>query len=87
MNHYLKQIHLKIEKGSFHCLIGESGSGKSLLTRTVLNMKEDDLTYRGEIPSRFNANGCNVPRCRSQFFQMFVSSDTLMHCLTLCHLH
>lgn len=65
----LKQIHLKIEKGSFHCLIGESGSGKSLLTRTVLNMKEDDLTYRGEIHLDLTQTDAMFQDANRNFFQ------------------
>ena len=65
----LKQINLDIEKGSFHCLIGESGSGKSLLTRTVLNMKEDDLTYRGEIHLGLTQTDAMFQDANRNFFQ------------------
>ena len=65
----LKQINLDIEKGSFHCLIGESGSGKSLLTRTVLNMKQDDLTYRGDIHIDLTQTDAMFQDANRNFFQ------------------
>ena len=58
-----------------------------LLTRTVLNMKEDDLTYRGEIHLDLTQTDAMFQDANRNFSKMFVSSDTLMHCLTLCHLH
>lgn len=45
----LHSVTLYVQPGGFHCLIGESGSGKSLLSRTILDMKDARLQYQGEI--------------------------------------
>lgn len=45
----LNSISVDIQKGAFHCVIGESGSGKSLLIRTILNMTSAELSYQGQI--------------------------------------
>lgn len=45
----IDSISLKVHKGDFHCIIGESGSGKSLLTRTILGMKRNHLRYQGTV--------------------------------------
>ncbi|MFC0138196.1 ABC transporter ATP-binding protein [Staphylococcus petrasii] len=45
----IDSVSLKVNKGDFHCIIGESGSGKSLLTRTILGMKRDNLRYQGTV--------------------------------------
>ena len=50
-------------------------------------MKEDDLTYRGEIHLDLTQTDAMFQDANRNFSKMFVSSDTLMHCLTLCHLH
>ena len=50
-------------------------------------MKEDDLTYHGEIHLDLTQTDAMFQDANRNFSKMFVSSDTLMHCLTLCHLH
>lgn len=45
----IDSVSLKVNKEDFHCIIGESGSGKSLLTRTILGMKRDNLRYQGSV--------------------------------------
>lgn len=40
----LKKLNLKIKKGSFVCIIGEFGSGKSSLLSTLIG----DLYYLSE---------------------------------------
>lgn len=45
----LHELSLQVVQGAFHCIIGESGSGKSLLTRTILGMRRSNLTYQGTI--------------------------------------
>ncbi|MBR3696850.1 MAG: metal ABC transporter ATP-binding protein [Clostridia bacterium] len=42
----LKNINLKIEKGSFTCIVGENGSGKSTLLKCILGLNKG---YTGEI--------------------------------------
>ena len=42
----LKNINLKIEKGSFTCIVGENGSGKSTLLKCILGLNKG---YIGEI--------------------------------------
>ena len=45
----IKSVALDVGRGDFHCIIGESGSGKSLLTRTILGMEKASLTYEGHV--------------------------------------
>ena len=42
----LKDINLKVKKGSFTCIVGENGSGKSTLLKCILGLNKD---YTGEI--------------------------------------
>ena len=42
----LKNINLKVEKGSFTCIVGENGSGKSTLIKCILGLNKG---YTGEI--------------------------------------
>lgn len=42
----LKKINLKIEEGTFNCIVGENGSGKSTLIKCILGLNND---YTGEI--------------------------------------
>ena len=42
----LKNINLKIKKGSFTCIVGENGSGKSTLLKCILGLYKG---YTGEI--------------------------------------
>ena len=60
----LNDVNLTITKGTFHCIIGESGSGKSLLTRTILGMKPSQLSYQGDIKIDLN-------KTDAAFFKMF----------------
>ena len=41
----LKDINLKVKKGSFTCIVGENGSGKSTLLKCILGVNKD---YTGE---------------------------------------
>ncbi|WP_353458461.1 ATP-binding cassette domain-containing protein [Staphylococcus coagulans] len=45
----LKDIAMTVTKGAFHCIIGESGSGKTLLTRAILQMNAPQLEQKGTI--------------------------------------
>lgn len=42
----LKNINLKVKKGSFICIVGENGSGKSTLLKCILGLNKG---YTGEI--------------------------------------
>lgn len=42
----LKDINLKVKKGSFTCIVGENGSGKSTLLKCILGLNKG---YTGEI--------------------------------------
>ena len=42
----LKNINLKVKKGSFTCIVGENGSGKSTLLKCILGLNRG---YTGEI--------------------------------------
>ena len=42
----LKKVNLKVESGSFTCIVGENGSGKSTLLKCILGLNKD---YTGEI--------------------------------------
>ena len=42
----LKNINLKVKKGSFICIVGENGSGKSTLLKCILGLSKG---YTGEI--------------------------------------
>ena len=42
----LKHINIKIEQGSFTCIVGENGSGKSTLLKCILGLNKG---YTGEI--------------------------------------
>ena len=42
----LKNINLTIEKGTFTCIVGENGSGKSSLLKCLLGL---NTGYKGEI--------------------------------------
>ena len=42
----LKNINLKIKKGSFTCIVGENGSGKSTLLKCILGLEKG---YKGKI--------------------------------------
>ena len=42
----LKNVNLKVKKGSFTCIVGENGSGKSTLLKCILGLNK---TYTGEI--------------------------------------
>lgn len=42
----LKNINLKVKKGSFTCIVGENGSGKSTLLKCILGLNKG---YTGEI--------------------------------------
>lgn len=48
----LKDISLKIDKGSIHCLIGPNGGGKSTLLKAILGL----LDYEGDIKLRYEEN-------------------------------
>lgn len=47
----LKNVNLKVEKGSFTCIVGENGSGKSTLLKCILGLNKD---YTGEIVKEKN---------------------------------
>lgn len=47
----LKNVSLKVEKGSFTCIVGENGSGKSTLLKCILGLNKD---YTGEIVKEKN---------------------------------
>ena len=42
----LKNVNLKVKKGSFTCIVGENGSGKSTLLKCILGLNKG---YTGEI--------------------------------------
>ena len=42
----LKHINLKVKKGSFTCIVGENGSGKSTILKCILGLNRN---YSGEI--------------------------------------
>ena len=42
----IKNINLKIEEGTFNCIVGENGSGKSTLLKCILGLNKG---YTGEI--------------------------------------
>lgn len=42
----LKNINIKIQEGSFTCIVGENGSGKSTLIKCIVGLND---TYTGEI--------------------------------------
>lgn len=53
LTHILQGVHLDVEPGEIHGLIGESGCGKTMMTKAVLNMGDAERTVvRGTI--RFN---------------------------------
>mgnify|MGYP002652443622 CR=1 FL=1 len=74
----LKQIHLKIEKGSFHCLIGESGSGKSTLSRMILGIEKPD---KGQV-TLFN-QPVHIKKVRrhqiAAVFRLYIVASSLSH--------
>lgn len=45
----LKSINLTIEKGQFYCLVGESGGGKSLLSKAILGTLPETMRTHGFI--------------------------------------
>ncbi|EOH86139.1 hypothetical protein BH747_10180 [Enterococcus villorum] len=45
----LHPLTLKIPKGEFFAVIGESGGGKTLLTKAILNLLPRELTETGQI--------------------------------------
>lgn len=45
----LHGVDLKVCKGEIHCLIGESGSGKSVLARSILGLAGKNASSSGEI--------------------------------------
>ncbi|MGM7689884.1 ATP-binding cassette domain-containing protein [Staphylococcus felis] len=65
----LQNINLNIEPGSFHCIIGESGSGKSLLTRTLLSMTRPELTYEGHVDIDLSQTDAVFQDANSNMFQ------------------
>ena len=65
----LNDVNLTITKGAFHCIIGESGSGKSLLTRTILGMKPSQLSYQGDIKIDLNKTDAVFQDVQSNMFQ------------------
>lgn len=42
----LKHVNLKVNKGTFTCIVGENGSGKSTLLKCIIGLNKG---YRGEI--------------------------------------
>lgn len=65
----LKDVDLTVTKGAFHCIIGESGSGKSLLTRTILGMKQSQLCYQGDIDIDLTQTDAVFQDVKSNMFQ------------------
>lgn len=65
----LKDVDLTVTKGAFHCIIGESGSGKSLLTRTILGMKQSQLCYQGDIDIDLTQTDAVFQDVQSNMFQ------------------
>ncbi|MCJ1655248.1 ATP-binding cassette domain-containing protein [Staphylococcus sp. NRL 16/872] len=65
----IDSVSLKVNKGDFHCIIGESGSGKSLLTRTILGMKRDNLRYQGSLDIDLNKTDAVFQDVYSNMFQ------------------
>ncbi|MFI3378541.1 ATP-binding cassette domain-containing protein [Mammaliicoccus sciuri] len=65
----IQSISLSVNQGDFHCIIGESGSGKSLLTRTILNMKHRKLHYLGNIDIDLNKTDAVFQDVHSNMFQ------------------
>lgn len=48
----IKNINMKIRRNAISCIVGNSGSGKTLLALSMLGLFADDLDVEGEI--RFN---------------------------------
>lgn len=65
----IDSVSLKVNKGDFHCIIGESGSGKSLLTRTILGMKRDNLRYQGTVDINLSKTDAVFQDVYSNMFQ------------------
>lgn len=65
----LKSISLQVSHDAFHCIIGESGSGKSLLTRAILNIKHPYLTYQGDVHIDLNKTDAVFQDVHSNMFQ------------------
>lgn len=64
----IQSLSLQVPADSFYCIIGESGSGKSLLARTILNMKSEQLSYDGDIAIDLNQTDAVFQDMSSNFF-------------------
>ena len=65
----IKSVALDVGRGDFHCIIGESGSGKSLLTRTILGMEKVSLTYEGRVEINLDKTDAMFQDVHSNLFQ------------------
>ncbi|OHS38933.1 ATP-binding cassette domain-containing protein [Staphylococcus sp. HMSC62A08] len=65
----IKSVALDVGRGNFHCIIGESGSGKSLLTRTILGMEKASLTYEGHVEINLDKTDAMFQDVHSNLFQ------------------
>ena len=77
-NQILKDINLKIESGTIHCLIGPNGGGKSSLVKSILSMmphegdilmKYDDDIRIGYVPQKLDFDK-TIPITVWDFFVM-----------------
>lgn len=65
----LHNLSLQVVPGAFHCIIGESGSGKSLFTRTILGMRRSNLTYQGTVNFDLTKTDAVFQDVQSNMFQ------------------
>lgn len=45
----VNSVNLNIDHGQFVALIGESGSGKSMTSQSIIKLREENIAYNGEI--------------------------------------
>ena len=93
----LKNINLKVKKGSFTCVVGENGSGKSTLLKCILGLnkgytgeikKETHIGYlpqKSEIQSNFPATIEEVVLSGTISNYCFWSNFSVIYLNTMCY--